>query len=264
MKKRIYEILEVARPGDKVSSATDIFIMTLVLCNVLAVVLESVQELQARFGQMFLWFEVVSIAIFTIEYLLRIWSCTSDKQYSSPLYGRLRFALTPLALIDLLAIAPFYIPFALPDLRVVRAMRLIRILRILKFGRYSEAFRLLGRVLHGKRQELAATFTILVALLIIAASLMYEAERLVQPDEFRSIPAAMWWAIVTLTTVGYGDVFPVTDTGRMLAAMIAVLGIGMVALPTGIIGAGFVETFQTRKATPPLCPHCGKTIEAFD
>ena len=237
MKRRIYDILEMVDPSDKTGRFIHIFIMILILTNVLAVILESVVSLRTQYRPLFLRFEFFSVIIFTIEYLLRIWSCTVDPRYRSPFVGRLKFALSPLALIDLLAIAPFYIPLASADLRVVRVMRLFRFARLLKFGRYSEAFRLLGTVIRDKQEELIATFTVLVSLLLIASSLIYEVERIAQPDEFSSIPAAMWWAVVTLTTVGYGDVFPVTDLGRLIGAIIAVLGIGMVALPTGIIGA---------------------------
>lgn len=262
MKKRIYEILEVAGPGDTISRAIDLFIMALILANVLAVIFESVQPLAAQFRSFFLWFEIISVLIFTVEYLLRLWSCTSDPRYRSSFYGRLKFALTPLALVDLLAIAPFYLPLMAADFRALRAMRLLRFLRILKFGRYLEAFRLLGSVVRNKRQELAAVFTVLFGLLIIAATLMYEAEHAAQPDKFANIPAAMWWAVVTLTTVGYGDAIPVTTLGKLLGAIIALLGIGMVALPTGILGAGFLEQIQARKRGSVVCPHCGKQIEA--
>ena len=260
MKKRIYEILEQARPTDKASRLVHTFILILILCNVLAVILGSVQSLQAQYERLFVQFEIISVMVFTIEYLLRIWSCTVDLRYKSPFVGRAKFALTPLALIDLLAVVPFYLSLGILDLRVMRVMRFIRIFRILKIGRYSEAFRTLGAVIRGKRQELTATCTVLAVLLIVASTLMYETEHVVQPDKFQSIPAAMWWAIVTLTTVGYGDVFPITDLGRIFGSMIALLGIGMVALPTAIIGAGFVELMKTRKGANMFCPHCGKSI----
>jgi len=140
-------------------------------------------------------------------------------------------------------------------------MRLFRILRVLKFGRYSDAFRLLAKVIRSKRQDLIATTTVLAILLIVAASMMYEAESAAQPDKFSSIPEAMWWAVVTMTTVGYGDVYPVTALGKLFGGLIAVLGIGMFALPTGIIGAGFVEQLQARKVLPQNCPHCGQQLE---
>ena len=216
MKRGIYEILEVAAPGDRTSNTIDIFIMMLILANVLAITLESVESSSSVYRPLFDGFETFSVLVFTVEYLLRLWSCSADSRFGSPLLGRLRFALTPLALIDLVAILPFYVPFVVPDLRVVRVMRLLRILRVLKLGRYSEAFRLLGTLIRNKRQELAATFTVLAALLVVASAVMYEVEHTAQPDHFSSIPASMWWAIVTLTTVGYGDIVPVTTWGKAL------------------------------------------------
>jgi voltage-gated potassium channel len=234
--------------------------MAVILGNVLAVILESEPKLELRYRDWFFWIEHASIIFFTIEYALRIWVCTVEERYRSPLYGRLRYAVTPLALIDLLAIAPFYIPLFAADLRVIRSIRLFRFVRLLKFGRYSDAFRLLGKVFSRKREELIATLTILLALLVISATLMYEAEHLAQPDKFRSIASTMWWAVVTLTTVGYGDVFPITTMGKILGAVISILGIGMFALPTAVLGAGFVEEIQARKSQAFNCPHCGKRI----
>ena len=261
MKRRIYEILEVAPPGDRTSNTIDLFIMTLILANVLAVILESVASFSSRYRPLFDGFELFSVLVFTVEYLLRLGSCTADSRFAPSLRGRLRFAITPLALIDLVAILPFYVPFVVTDVRILRAMRLLRILRVLKLGRYSEAFRLLGTLIHNKRNELTATFTVLVALLVVTSALMYEVEHTAQPEHFHSIPASMWWAIVTLTTVGYGDIVPITLPGKIIGAVMTVVGIMMVALPTGIIGGGFVELFQARKAGSMTCPHCGNQIE---
>lgn len=259
-KTRVYEILEIAPPEDRVSSFVHSFILALILTNALAVVLESVASISHFFGAAFKWFEVVSVIIFTIEYVFRMWSCTADARYARPLRGRIRFALLPLSLVDLLAIAPFYVPFFLPDLRVVRLVRLLRIGRILRLGRYSDSLRLVGRVVHEKRQELAAAFTVLIALLLVAATVAYEAEHHAQPEKFSSIPAAMWWAVVTLTTVGYGDVFPVTTLGKLVGALMAILAVGMVALPTAIIGSGFVEALEEKRAEPVRCPKCGELV----
>jgi voltage-gated potassium channel len=260
IRRRLYEMLETEHPRDWSVRLTHFLIMAVILGNVVAVILESEPELQSRFGSWFLGFEQTSVAFFTVEYLLRIWVCVEAEEYRSPFRGRLRYAATPLALVDLLAIAPFYVPLIAADLRVIRAIRLFRFVRILKLGRYSDAFRLLGTVVSRKRQELAAAFTVLMALVVIAATLMYEVEHVAQPQKFRSILATMWWAVATLTTVGYGDVFPVTGAGKLLAAVISILGIGMFALPTSILGAGFVEELQARKSAHRICPHCGKPL----
>lgn len=198
--------------------------------------------------------------MFTVEYILRAWSSTFSESYRSPVTGRLRYMLTPLAVIDLLAIVPFYLPFLGVDLRSFRALRLFRIVRIFKLGRYSTAMQLTGRVIASRGPELITTLSILLVLMLLSASLMYYAEHDAQPDAFSSIPAAMWWAIATLSTVGYGDVYPLTPVGKLLASVIALLGIGMFALPTGILGAAFVEEIQRTKATRQRCPHCGRQL----
>ncbi len=244
------------------SKSFSIFILTLISLNVIAIVLETVESLSSRYALFFRTFDVFSVSIFTIEYLLRLWSCTSSDRFKAPIKGRLRFAVTPLALVDLLAILPFYLPMILPfDLRFIRAVRLFRLSRLFKMGRYSNAFQTFGNVLREKRGELLVTVFVATILLFITASLMYYAENEVQPEAFSSIPAAMWWGVITLTTVGYGDVYPITTMGKMLGMIVAVLGIGMFALPAGILGSGFVEAFQRMQKKQRICPHCGKDID---
>jgi voltage-gated potassium channel len=261
LRKRIWEIVEIAKPGDKASRAFDIFILILIFLNALAVILETENTLQLRFKEFFNIFEIFSVVIFTIEYILRIWSCVTDPNYENSAKGRIKYLLTPLAIIDFLAIAPFYAGLFLPafglDLRFIRVVRLMRVLRIAKVGRYSTALSLMSHVVSRKKEELIVTFTLLILLLVISSSLMYYIENPVQPDVFSSIPATVWWAVVTLTTVGYGDIYPITPLGRVLAAIVAILGIGLFALPAGIIASGFVEEIQVKVKH---CPHCGKEI----
>ncbi len=166
-------------------------------------------------------------------------------------------------MIDLMAILPFYLPKLIPfDLRFLRAVRLFRIFRLLKLGRYSESVRLLGRVLNAKKEELGVTIFAVLILLVICSSLMYYAEHQAQPEAFSSIPAAMWWGIVTLTTVGYGDVYPITLPGKILGAIIAVLGIGLFALPAGILASGFADEMQKKRSQASgICPYCGRKLD---
>jgi voltage-gated potassium channel len=259
VRRRVREVVAVARPGDRLSKAFDIFIVTLILSNIVAMIAQSVQRVGTALPAFFTFFEWFSVAVFSAEYTLRIWSCVEDVRYKRPLLGRLRFALTPLAVVDLLAVLPFYLPFATVDFRMLRVLRVMRIMRLAKLGRYSESLQVLGRVVAAKKEQLISTVFILVILLVIASCLMYDAEQEAQPDRFSSIPAAMWWAVTTLTTVGYGDVCPVTTLGKLMGSVIAILGIGMFALPTGILGAGFVEEMERRRR-PPRCPHCGKEM----
>jgi voltage-gated potassium channel len=262
VRQRVFEILEKGAPGDRASRAFDVFIITMIATNVLAVILETVPALAIRFGAAFRVFEVASVAIFTVEYVLRLWSCTVLERFRRPFRGRLRMALTPLALVDLMAILPFYLPMLLPlDLRFIRAVRMIRLFRLFKVGRYSESLRICGLVLRQKKEQLAITLFVVIIMLVIASSLMYYVEQPAQPEAFSSIPAAMWWGIATLTTVGYGDVCPVTPVGKMLAAVIALLGVATFAMPAGIIASGFTEAIGRRRATARVCPHCGGAIE---
>jgi len=263
IKRRTFEIIEKASPGDLPSKIFDIFIMLLISSNVIAVILETVKNLSARYIFLFRGFEFFSVIVFTAEYGLRLWSCTIDTKFNRPFLGRIRFATTPLVLVDLMAILPFYLPMVFHvDLRFIRVVRLFRLFRIFKLGRYSESMKTFGNVLRAKKEELFITMFVVFILLIIASSLMYFIENTAQPEVFSSIPAAMWWGVATLTTVGYGDVYPITPLGKVLGAIIAILGIGMFALPAGILGSGFIEEIQKkqRRQDIKICPHCGKNI----
>ncbi len=223
----------------------------LISTSVIAVVLESVNSLEVRYAAFFYWFEVVTVAVFSVEYLLRVWSVVEtaieDPLQRSALAVRLRFMLSFHAVIDLLAILPFYLlQFGLlgsPDMRFLRAVRL---LRVLKLTRYSAALNMLVATISENGRNLSAAFFILLTVMLLAASGIYYFERDAQPIAFSSIPAAMWWAFSTLTTVGYGDVTPVTNGGKVFGALITVVGLGMVALPTGILASGFAQQLRLR------------------
>jgi voltage-gated potassium channel len=263
LKKRVWEILEVDRPDDergRVFDAFDVIILALILLNVIAVILGTVKSIEARFHSELRWFEAFSVAVFTIEYIGRLWACVSQREYSRPVVGRLRFMSRPIAIIDLIAVLPFYLTFLTADLRILRALRLFRLFRIAKLGRYSSSLRLFGHVFRNKKEELIVTMMVMLTMIIMSASFMYFAENEAQPDKFPDIPSTVWWAVMTLTTVGYGDVFPITPLGKCLTMVIAILGIGMFALPVGIFGAGFVEEIQKQKAGKTICPHCGEEI----
>lgn len=260
LRKRAWEILEIAEAGDLASRAFDIGILSLIFANVIAVIVGSVQVVEQEYGGLLNIFEIVSVLIFTAEFVARLWSCTADSRFSDPIFGRLRFILQPLTIIDLLAILPFYLPFLAMDLRSIRILRLFRIVRIAKIGRYYSSLNLLRHVFQSRKEELILTSVLMVFVLVMASTVLYYCENNAQPDKFSSIPATMWWSVSTLTTVGYGDVYPVTTIGKFCASLIAILGIGMFALPTGILGAGFVEAVQKRKNSHIVCPHCGKEI----
>ena len=260
IKTHLYAILEKAEEGDRLSRTVDLFIITLIVLNVTMVILETVEGINETYGEFIERFETVCVLIFTFEYALRIWCCTADKKFAHPLIGRLAFMLTPLALIDFIAIFPYYI-FLLTTIPsdYTLPLRLLRLFRLLKVSRYSRSMQMFGQVIWQKRRELYLVAFALTLLLVIVSSLMYFVEHHAQPEAFSSIPTTMWWGIVTLTTVGYGDVFPITPLGKFLGAIIAVLGVGMFALPAGILSSGFVEAMQ-ESHRGDKCPHCGKDI----
>ncbi len=247
LKKRLYNTLESSAAGNWLGRWFDRFMVVLIVTNVLAVIMESVEGLAATASDFFWTFELFSVTVFTIEYLARVWVCTENPEpgYGHPIYGRLRQMATPMALIDLIAILPFYLAFLISvDLRF---MRVFRLLRLFKLTRYSSALETLGIVVYGQRRPLGAALMIMLIVLIFASSIVYLFEHEAQPETFASIPHAMWWGLATLTTVGYGDVTPITSGGRIFGAFIMVLGVGMFALPAGILATGFADEIRKRE-----------------
>lgn len=247
LRKRTAQLLEVKLFNDRYSRFINLSLILLISLNVLAIILESVDKLHAQFQSYFWAFELFSVVVFTIEYIARVWSSIdlADSKDSSPIIGRLKYMLTPIALIDLIAIAPFYFSLYLAiDLRFLRVLRL---LRLFKLTRYSPALGALLDVFQKESETLLAAILVLLIMLIISASGIYVLENDVQPAAFGSIPDAMWWAIVTLTTVGYGDVAPMTALGKVFGGFIGLIGVGMVALPAAILASGFAENLHQRK-----------------
>ena len=240
IRKGLFEILEKDDGDNRLSRRFDLFIMIMIFLNMIAVIMETVASVYTNYEDFFEWFEIISVVVFTLEYIGRIWTCTLIEGYRHPIKGRIQFILSPIGLIDLLAILPFYLPFIMSiDGRILRLLRLFRLVRIFKMGRYSTAFQMIANVLNRRKEELLVTLTIVLLVLVLASSLMYYVEHEVQPEAFSSIPATMWWGVATLTTVGYGDVYPITSIGRILGAFIAIMGVGIFALPAGIIASGF-------------------------
>lgn len=263
LKTRIFGILE---PGDEDSKYFDPFIMSLIVLNVIAVVLETVNWLYVRYAAVFHAFDLFSVAVFSVEYVLRLWTCTVNPRFRDPVRGRLHYMITPMAIVDLMAVLHFYLSFILPEMRFLRALRLFRLFRILKLARYSESLQTFVDVLKLEKEQLVVMLFSILILLIVSSSMMYEAEHEAQPEAFSSIPAAMWWGIVTLATVGYGDVYPITPVGKLIGSIVVLLGIGLFALPTGVLATGFAEVLRRRKEgrqkeeKPMVCPHCGRVI----
>lgn len=246
IRRRVYEIIEMGSGEDRTSKAFDTFIVTLILLNVAAFAAETVPSLEHAYGKEFFAFEAFSVTIFTIEYLARLWVGVEVPflKRLSPLRARASMAFRPSLIIDLLAILPFFLGqlFSI-DLRV---LRILRLLRFLKLSRYSPAMHTLIRVLSNERRALAGALLLLAAAVLFAASGMYYIENAAQPDKFGSVPDSMWWAITTLTTVGYGDVSPITPFGRMFGGIVMVVGLCILALPVAIISSGFAQELNRR------------------
>lgn len=247
MRKRIFEIVSKADEGDRASKIFDGCIMALIALSIVSIVLESFQDIASRYAVAFRVFEYISVAVFTMEYLLRIW--TADYLYPEAKYPRLRYIRSFMAIIDLLAILPFFVPFISLDLRflrMVRLLRLFRLLRVLKLGRYVDALTVVVKVIQKSASQLVVSVVLCFFVMLFSAIIMYTVENPVQPEQFPNVISSLWWAICTLTTVGYGDVYPVTSIGRLFASVISLVGIGIIAIPTGIIAAGFSSVINDR------------------
>jgi voltage-gated potassium channel len=264
VKQKIYRILEVTR--GKKSGITwffNLLLLSIISLNTLAIVLHSVKSIRHEFDTIFVDFEYFSVVFFTIEYVIRLWVCTENERYKHPIWGRLKYMLSAGAIIDLLAILPFYLSHFTSDTGLIRVLRLFRIFRLFKFSRYVHALRVIEGVVKEKREELILSFVFILFLLLISSSVMFYLENPAQPRVFSSIPATLWWGVTTITSIGYGDIYPVTLLGKFFGGIIAISGIAIVALPTGILASGFAEhiTIHTKQHTRhKFCPHCGKEL----
>lgn len=274
-RQRMWELLEAHDrnfDGRRDLDWLDKFTIGLILANVLAIILGTDPGIARAAGPALVWFQWASVVYFTLEYALRIWACTADDAYVHPILDRVRYMASPLGIIDLLAIAPFYLPLVMHvNPQVLQVLMLFRLFWLLKLGRYSTTVSRMDDVIRSKGKELTAAFSLVGVLIILAAAGMWFFEKDTQPDKFGTIPLAMWWSVVTLTTIGYGDVFPTSIGGRIFASFVAIAGIGMIALPAGILASAFSAEFAKTAVTEPatesnddssdVCPACGKLLE---
>jgi voltage-gated potassium channel len=263
-KAYVYEILEsqiLERPIGRYIAGT---LILLILLNVIAAVLETDTAMFQTYGRLFDIFAILSVFVFTAEYIVRVWCCTENPLYSDPVRGRLKYMATPVALIDLLVIAPFLLLPILPLTHgTFQVIRFLRIFWILKISHYSRSLRTFGRVFSAKRGEIFMAFFIMLVLLILGSALIFFAEHDAQPDKFSSVLASMWWGIETMATIGYGDMVPVTPLGKFIAGIVALLGVGLFALPAGIFASGFIEELhrkENEESLQKVCPHCGRLL----
>jgi voltage-gated potassium channel len=247
LRAKTFRLLESDFQQSFAAKAINIFLIVLIITNVAAAIVSSDAYYHEKYLQEFFLFEQISLGIFCIEYLLRIWCNVEAKIYKDLPTGkaRLRYFFSPIALIDLIAILPFLIAmFVSIDLR---SLRLLRVLRLLKLNHYFKGFDIFISVVIKELKNMTAAMMVMIFLIIIAASLMHAVEGKVQPEAFGSILSALWWSVVTMTTVGYGDVVPITAMGKVIATFIMLIGVGLVALPAGMLAARFGEELRERK-----------------
>lgn len=266
-KKKVHGLLHPEIVGDKNwDKVINVFIISLIILNVIAVIVETVEPIHKKYEDFFTYFDWVSVIIFTIEYILRVWSCNHEEKYKHSVWGRLKYMVSPGALVDLIAIVPSYLhAFIGLDLRVLRMFRLMRLLRLFRLTAYMKSAHMIMDVFKKRKNELALSFILAIFLIIVASCVMYFAEHLhpsVEESKFSSIPETIWWSVVTLTTTGYGDMYPLTNLGKAMASMIMLIGVAFFALPAGIITAGFLEEFRKHRIHKThTCPHCGEHFE---
>ena len=264
-KQKVHILLHPELGESKADKFINVFIITLIVLNVIAVMLETINHLHLQYRIYFDWFDRISVYIFTIEYVLRVWSCTHDPRYKGSVKGRIKYMLTPGALIDLLAFFPYYIlAIADIDLRTLRLLRLIRFFRLFRLTAYTRSAKLIFNIFKTRKNDLILSFILILFLIIIASCALYFTEHLhpINKKHFTSIPATLWWAVVTLTTTGYGDMYPMTVLGKIIAGIIMLCGVAFFALPAGIIVAGFLDELKfMRKYKGHDCPHCGKPLD---
>lgn len=270
-KKKVHGLLHPEIVGDKHwDKIINIFIIVLIILNVIAVILETVKPLQAKYSSFFYYFDLVSVIIFTIEYILRVWSSNHEEKYKHSFWGRLKYMVSPGALIDLLAILPFFLHvffgFGI-DLRELRMLRLLRVLRLFRLTAYTQSAQMIANVFRKRARELTIGFVLVFFLIVISSCILYfaEHEHPENKENFSSIPATLWWAVVTLTTTGYGDMTPMTTVGKVMAGIIMLTGVAFFAIPAGILSAGFMEEFRKNRVKKThRCPSCGEPIELDD
>jgi voltage-gated potassium channel len=244
LRHRTANILHRPESPSALGRRVNLVLGLLIFLNVVAMVVDTVPTLPQAWHDALAVFETVSFVVFAIEYVSRVWSVVEIERFRKPAVGRLKYAARLLPLVDLAALLSYFAPF---DLRFLRLLRVVRLLRVLHLSQYDAPMRAIGRSIRARQKLLVIAVVAMLIMIFFAASGMYFIEREAQPKAFASIPDAMWWAVMTLTTVGYGDVYPVTPFGKIFAAIIATCGIAVFALPMAIITAAILELERTEK-----------------
>ncbi|XPV76608.1 MAG: ion transporter [Desulfovibrio sp.] len=260
-RSKIWNTLEPAGPGDFSSRLCDYFLITLIGMSIVFMMVGTVKSIYLQYGLIIDSIDTIILSIFAGEYIIRLWSCVEDERYKHPIGGRIKWMFNIYSIIDLVVLLPLLVNFVNFDVVTLRVFRMLRLTRALKMARYSSSVTRLLNVFHKTKDELMLTGLLMVALLIISATLLYAFEHTAQPEAFPDAISALWWSVVTLTTVGYGDVYPITPLGKIAAGFISIIGISFVALPAGIISSGFISEIQDSKnKSCENCPHCGEKL----
>ena len=262
LRRRLYLTLEPNEKGGTIERVFEIILIVLIVANIMAIVLDTEVGIREEYDNYFNILEIVSMIFFSLEYVARIYSIVEKPGFEHPVKGRIRFIFSPLAIVDLLAVLPFYIKYSTVSLTFLRIFRLMALFRVFKIARYLHALKLFKHVLKDRKEQLVLSFIFILFVLVIISFVMFYAEHDAQPAKFSSIPATMWWGISTITTVGYGDMVPMTALGKFLGGVFAIAGVGLLALPAGILSSGFFELLHTKDndSRSNICPHCGKDI----
>lgn len=239
VRRQLYRLLEPSQHEDVRLHAVDVFVVTNIIVSLSSYILGTVPWIRASYNDSLVVVDHFTSLVFGVEYGLRVWTSIENPRYHGAFVGRLKYMRSGMAIIDLLAFAPFILE--LMDLRAARILRVLRLIRAFKAARYMKSMRLITDIVYERRFELTSSLTFMAFLLVVSSALMFEVENRVQPEQFSSIPATMWWGVASLTTMGYGDIYPISTLGKFLAGCIAVVGIGLFAIPTGILAAAFVE-----------------------
>lgn len=264
MRKRLFEILQPAADNDTPSKVFDwVLALLIITCSCIAIV--GTFDIPDNVRDALDLMESIVVVLFTVEYICRI--CTANYLYPELSYPKaiIRYMFSFMGLIDLVSILPWWLSGLLPyNMMTIRLLRIIRMLKIFKLGSYMDGLIAVGDTFRAKRHELISSVAVILILMVVSAVLMYGIETDAQPDAFANAAQALWWAVCALTTVGYGDVYPITIAGKALAAIISVLGIGLVAVPSGIVSAGFIEQMQAKQKendATHYCPGCGRKLD---
>jgi voltage-gated potassium channel len=264
LRKWVYDLLEPSVSGSAAAKAIELLLISLIFLNIVAIILESVKEINQVYSALFHRLEFFSVIIFSVEYVLRLWTSVENPKFKNLITGRIRYGTSTMSLIDLFSILPFYLDFLPIDLLFIRIIRLFRLFRLLKIARYLKALNILQAVLRERKEQIFLTVMFILFLLVIVSTIMFYVEHDAQPETFSSIPATMWWGISTLTTLGYGDMVPTTIWGKVMGGVIAILGVGLFALPAGILSSGLTDHLHTQGKGNKLkrCPHCGGELHS--